>query len=66
MGQSERFRERSVGNPEERTVRVSAIDLPIRPTGVERTPICDEAMDDECCTLFMILPLFFRRFDIGD
>ena len=56
MGESERFSECSVGDLEERTV--FAIDLPIRPTGVDRTPVCGEAMDDESRTLFLIPPFF--------
>jgi hypothetical protein len=57
MGGSKRFRARNIGDPEERTS--FAADLPFRPsTGVDKTPICDEAMADEFCVLFMISALF--------
>jgi hypothetical protein len=56
MGESKIFCARSIGEPEGRTS--SAIVLPICATGVDTTPICDEAMDNEACILLMI-PLFF-------
>jgi hypothetical protein len=52
MGPSERFGERSVGNP---GGACPAIVSPLCPTDVDGTLICDEAMDDESRTLFMIL-----------
>jgi hypothetical protein len=55
--ESERFCERSVGDPEDGTS--SATDFPFRPTGVDTTSICDEAMDDESRTFFMIQPMFY-------
>ena len=57
MGEVKTFRARGVGNSSERTG--SAIVLPFRDfrfrlTGVYTTPICDDAIDSESQTLFMI------------
>lgn len=60
MGESTVFHLRGVGDSEERTS--STIVFPFRPTGVDTTPICDEAdeeMDDEYCMPFVIRSLFF-------
>ena len=61
MGESKRFHAHIVGDSEERTS--SAIALPLYPTGVDRTAICNhEAMANGSCMLFVpvIRPLFFN------
>jgi hypothetical protein len=51
MGKSRIFRTRGVGDSEERTGPTIAFTF--RPTGIDTTPISDEAMDDKACMLSM-------------
>jgi hypothetical protein len=49
MGEGRIFRTRGVGGSEERTDTTSV--FPFCPTGIDTTPISDEAMFDKACML---------------